>query len=119
MPAGKKDGHSAADNASVDYPRTVFPQRRPPDLHHSPDPLSEPFPGQNLARPPRAYSRERTSEFATRSACCSSSPIQKPVSNNRAAPGVPAGAALPSTSDGYKAAGPGEIEPGLRSLAEY
>src|SRR5580692_1099444 len=119
MTAEKKDGHTGAGTSNADYPRIVFPQRRLPDLHHSPDQLSELCRGQNPGEPLRAYSPERTSEFAIPPACCSSSPIQEPASHNRAAPGVQAAAALPSRSDGYKAAGQGEIEPGLRSPGKY
>src|SRR5580700_6468771 len=113
MPAEKKDGHSGAGTSNADYPRIVFPQRRLPDLHRSPDQLSGLCGGQNPGAPLRAYSLERTSEFAIRPACCSSSPNQKPASHSRATPGVQAEAALPSRSDEYKAAGREEIEPGL------
>src|ERR1022692_634313 len=118
MPAEKKDGHTGADNAnagsaSIFAPKHCFPDRSGPDQ------LSALCRGQNPGAPLRVYSLERTSELAIRPACCSSSPIQKPASGNRASPGVQAAAALPSRSDGYKAAGPREIEPGLRSPGEY
>src|SRR5208282_575240 len=114
MTAEKKDHRSGAGTSNADYPRIVFPQRRLPDLHHSPDQLSGLCRGQNPAAPLRGYSLERTSELAIRPACCSSSLIQKPASHNRATGGVQAAAAPPSRSDEYKAAGPGEIEPGRR-----
>src|SRR5580692_5053368 len=119
MTAEKKDGHTGAGTSNADYPRIVFPQRRLPDLHHSPDQLSELCRGQNPGEPLRAYSPERTSEFAIPPACCSSSPNREPASRNQAAPGVQAAAALPSRSDGYKAAGPAEIELDPLWPAEY
>src|SRR5450631_1786104 len=118
MPAEKKDGRTGADNGSADSPRISCPKHCFPD-RSGPDQLSALCRGQNPGGPLREYSQERTSELAIRPACCSSSPIQKRASGNRAAPGVQAAAALPSKSDGYKAAGPREIEPGLRSLGEY
>src|SRR5579859_1090019 len=118
MPAEKKHRHTAADTSSADSPGTVSPKRRSPD-RSAPDQLSAPFREQNPAAPLRAYSPERTSECAIRSACCSSSPDQKPASDIPASPGVPAAAALPATSAGYKAAVPTEIAPVLRSPAEY
>src|ERR1051326_6406640 len=118
MPAEKKDRHTAADISSADSASIVLPKRRSP-VRSGPDQLSGLFPAQNPATPLRAYSPERTSECAIRSACCSSSPAQKPASDIRASPGVPAAVALPATSAGYKAAGPTEIAPALRSPAEY
>src|ERR1051326_6189762 len=118
MPAEKKDRHTAADISSADSPGTVSPKRRSPD-RSAPVQLLAPFPEQNPAGPQRACSPERTSERAIRSACCSSSPDQKPASDIRASPGVPASAAFPATSAGYKAAGPTEIAPAVRSPAEY
>src|SRR5208337_2368712 len=118
MPAEKKDGQIGADNenagsVSIFAPKHCFPDRSGPDQ------LSALCRGQNPGGPVRVYSLERTSELAIRPACCSPSPIQKRASGNRASPGARAAAALPSRSDGYKAAGPGEIEPGLRSPGEY
>src|SRR5271155_231131 len=118
MPAEKKDGHSEADNAnagsaSIFAPQHCFPGRSGPNQ------LSALCRGQSPGAPLRVYSLERTSEFAIRPACCSSSPIQKPASDNRASPDGQGAVALPSTSDGYKAAGPREIEPAPRSPAEY
>src|ERR1700722_913573 len=119
MPAEKKDRHTVADNASADCPKIFFPQRCSPDRSASPDQLSALSPAQNPVRRLRAYNPVRTSEFAIRPACGSSSLIQKRVSHSRAAPGVPAAAAPLSTSDECKAAAPTESEPGLRSPAEY
>src|SRR5271169_650735 len=118
MPAEKKDGHTGADNAnagsaSIFAPKHCFPDRSRPDQ------LSALCRGQNPGGLLRGYSRERSSALAIRSACCSSSPIQKRASDNRASPGVQAAVVFPSRSDGYKAAGPGEIEPGLQSPEEY
>src|SRR5579863_4855233 len=118
MPAEKKDRHTGADNANADSSNIFAPKRCFPD-HSAPDPLSALSRAQNPAAPPRECSPERTSEFANRSACCSSSPVQKPASDNRASAGAPAATAPPSTSAGYKAAAPTEIEPGLRSPGEY
>src|SRR5580692_2309102 len=115
MPAEKKDRRTGADNASAGWPRTFSLQRCSPDRWAPRDQLSALFRGQNLGGPLRVCSLERTSELAIRPACCSSSPVQKPASDNRASPGVQAAAALPSMSDGYKAAGPRGVEPGLRS----
>src|SRR5450755_760672 len=119
MPAEKKDGHIVADNASAGCPGTVFPQQRLPDHYHLPDQLSVPSQEQNRVGQLRACSLARTSEFVIRPACCLSSPIQKLVLRNRAAPSFQAAAALLSRLGGCKAAGPGEIEPGLQSPEEY
>src|SRR5579863_5068272 len=118
MPAEKKDGHSEADNANAGSARIFARQHCFPD-RSGPNQLSALCRGQNLAGPLRVYSLEHTSEPAIRPACCSSSPIQRPASDNRASPGGQGVVALPAMSDGYKAAGPGEIEPALRSPAEY
>src|SRR5580700_5370177 len=118
MSAEKKDGHSEADNANAGSASTFPPQHCFPD-RSGPDRLSALCRGQNPGAPLRVYSLERTSELAIRPACCSSSPIQKPSSGNRASPGGPGVVALPSKSDGHKAAGPRGIEPGLRSPGEY
>src|SRR5580693_6563542 len=118
MPAEKKDGHSEADNANAGSARIFAPQHCFPD-RSGPNQLSALCRGQNPAGPLRVYSLGRTSELAIRPACCSSSPVQKPASDNRASPGVQAAAALPSMSDGYKAAGPRGVEPGLRSPEKY
>src|SRR6478609_9352179 len=105
MPAGKKDGRSEADNASEDCLRIFSRQRYPLDRLAGQDQPSALFPGQNRAKPRRAYSLARTFEFAIRCACCSTSPIQELASCSRVAPGAQAAAALLSTSDGYKVAG--------------
>src|SRR5579863_4376509 len=118
MPAEKKDRRSGADNASAGWLRIFCLPRCPPDRWAPKGQLSAPFRGQNLAGRLRVYSLARTFEFAIRSACCSSSPIQELASRSRATASGRAAAALPSTSGGYKAAGPGEIEPGLRSPEE-
>src|ERR1700746_1243132 len=118
MPAGKTDDRTEADNASTGSPRISFPLRRFPD--RSPrDQLSALCREQNPAEPARVYSRGRTSELASRPVDCSSSPIQKRTSDTRASPGVQVAAELPSTSDEYKAAGLGEIEPSPRWPSEY
>src|SRR5215510_14942403 len=118
MPAGKTDDRTEADNASTGSPRIAFPLPRFPD--RSPrDQLSALCREQNPAEPARVYSRERTSALAVRHVYCSSSPIQRRGSDTRASPSVQAAAVLPSTSDGYKAAGLGETEPSPRWLAEY
>src|SRR5580693_4361384 len=113
MPAEKKDGHNEAGNANADSPGIFSPQRRFPD-RSAPDPLSALSPEQNPEGPLRVYSPERTSELAIRPVCCSSWPIQRPASGNRATPDVQAAAVFPSRSDGHKAVGPREIEPDLR-----
>src|SRR6266566_6734197 len=118
MPAEKKDGQTGADNANADSPNIFLLTRCLPD-RQAPDQLSAPFRGQNPGGPRRVYSPARTSEFAIQSACCSSSPGQKPASGSRAFAGVRAAAALPSTWGGCKAAGLMESEPGLRSPEEY
>src|ERR1700678_92783 len=119
MTAEKKDGHSGADSASADSPGISFPQRCSPDRWAPQDQLWELFRGQNPARLLHACSPERTSVFAIRPACCSSSPGRKPASRNRATPGVRGAAALRARLDGYRVAGPGKIEPDLRSPGEY
>src|SRR5579864_6156388 len=115
----KKDGHIWADNANGGCLKIFSPQRHPPDRQVPQDQLSALFRGQNPAGRLRVCSLERTSEFAIRSACCSSSPSQEPASRSQAAPGVRAVAAPLSTSGGCKAAGLMESEPGPRSPAEY
>src|SRR4029077_8569409 len=117
MLAEKKDGRTGADSANAGCLKIFSPRRRSPDRQAPPDQLSAHFPGQNLARRLRAYNLERTSEFAIRPACYSSSPFQEPALHNRATGGVRDGAAPLSRSGVCKAAGPGEIEPGLRSPA--
>src|ERR1035438_4294858 len=117
MPAEKKDGHTGADNANAGSASIFalpycFPDRPGPDR------LSALCPGQNPGGPLRAYSLERSSELAIQPACCFSSPVQERASDNRASPGVQPAAVLPSKSDGYIAAGPREVEPGLRSPEE-
>src|SRR5271156_3604685 len=119
MPAEKKDRRIAADNASADSPEIFFLPRCPPDRSPAADQPSELFPTQNLAARLRACNPARTSEFAIRPACCSSSPIRKPAAHSREAASARAAAAPLATSDGYKAAGPAEIEPGPRSPAKY
>src|SRR6267154_2660141 len=114
MHAEKKNGQTGADNANTGSPNISLLKRCLPD-RQAPDQLSAPFRGQNPGGPHRAYSLARTSEFAIQSACCSSSPGQKPASGSRASAGVRAAAALPSTWGGCKAAGIMESKPGLRS----
>src|ERR1035438_3095598 len=118
MPLEKKDGRNGADNANADFAGIFVPKQRFPD-HSRPEQLSAPSREQNLAGLLRAYSQERSSELASRPACCFSSPIQEPASRNRASPDVHGAAAFPSKSDGCKAAGLKESEPGLRSPGEY
>src|SRR5271165_6884986 len=118
MPAEKKDGHTGADTASAGSVDIFSPKRCFPD-RLAPDPLSALCRGQNPGEPLRVCSLERTSELGIRFACYSSSPIQKRASDSRAAPGALAAAVFPSMSDAHKAAGPGEIEPDLRSPAKY
>src|ERR1700722_5011757 len=118
MLAEKKDRRSGADNASAGCPEIFSRQRCPPDRLAGQDQPSGLFPGQNLARRPRAYSPERTSEFAIRSACYSPSPIQELASHNQAVPDARAAAAPLSTSGGCKVAGLMESEPAPRSPAE-
>src|SRR5580700_951213 len=118
MPAEKKDGYTGADNANADSANIFAPPDCFPD-RSGPDQLSVLSRGQNPGGPLRGYSLERTSEFAIRPAYRSSSPVQKPASRNRAAPGVRAAAALPSRWGGYKAAGPREIARGPRSHGKY
>src|SRR5271166_3399237 len=118
MPAEKKDGQIGADNVnagsvSIFAPKHCFPDRSGPDQ------LSALCRGQNPGGPLRVYSLGRTSELAIRPACCSSSPIQRRASDSRQAPSAQAAAVFPSMSDAHKAAGPGEIEPGLRSPEKY
>src|SRR5438105_4571090 len=109
MLAEKKDRRTGADNASAGYLSIFSLQRCPLDCWAPPDQLSALFRGQNPAGPLRVCSLERTSEFAIQSVCCSSSPSQKPASDNRATPAVRSAAALPSTWGGCKAAGPAEV----------
>src|SRR5215472_3029549 len=114
MPAEKKDDRTEADNENTGSQGISCPLRRFPD--QSPrDQLSALCREQNPAEPARVCSRERTSELEVRPVYCSSSPIQKRASDTRASLGVQAAVELLSTSDGYKAAGLGEIEPSPRS----
>src|SRR5262249_3407363 len=108
------DRHSGADTSSADC-SSIFALRGCFLYRSAPDQLSALSRGQNPAAQHRACSLERTSECAVRSACCSSLPDRKPVSSSPAVECFPAAAEPPSTSDGYKAAGPTEIEPDLQS----
>src|ERR1700738_4169989 len=114
MPAGKMDGQIGADTANADSSGIFVPKRCFHD-HQAPDQLSALSREQNPAAQRRVCSPERTSECQIRSVCCSSSPNQTRASGSRASPGVQAAAELPSTSDGYRVAGPREIEPDPRS----
>src|SRR5258708_11365367 len=111
MPAEKKDRHTGADTASADYLGIFFPQRCSPDRQAPQDQLSAPSQAQNLATQLRVYSQERTFEFAIRSACCFSSPVQELASRSRATSGALAAAALLSTSGDCKARGLIDNEP--------
>src|SRR5438046_9700495 len=114
MPAEKKDGQTGADNANADSPNIFLLKRCLPD-RQAPDQLSAPFRGQNPGGPRRVYSPARTSEFAIQSACCSSSPGQKPTSGRRAFAVVRALASVPYTSAACKSVGLVESGPGPRS----
>src|SRR5215469_3224457 len=117
MPAEKKDDRTEADNENTGSQGISCPLRRFPD--QSPrDQLSALCREQNPAEPARVCSRERTSELEVQPVYCSSSPIQKRASDTRASRGVLVVAELPSMLDGYKAAGPEEIEPIPRWLGK-
>src|ERR1700722_17381252 len=118
MLAEKKDGHTWADSASAGSLRIFSRLRCSPDRWAPQAQLSALFRGQNLARRLRAYSPERTSEFAVRCACCFSSPSRELALRSQAARGVRGVAEPLSTSGGCKAAGLMESEPGPRWPAE-